>query len=179
MFRSSLVVSIVVSLVALGGCGGDDGGKAIDAAVVDAPVADAAPDASAIDARPTDAATDASGIDQPPPPPVLNGCVADTAVDLTADDANRTIQFASFLYAPPCVMIRAGQTVTWTGDFSEHPLTPGAIVEGTPTDQPGNPIPPTDTGTSASVTFPATGDYGYYCAHHFGTGMMGAVYVVP
>ncbi len=180
MTRPSFVVALLA--VAVAGCGGDDGAPT-DAAAIDAH-ADAPTDAAAIDARPIDArpidatAIDADG-DAPPPPPVLNNCVADTAIDLTAAGANRTIMFASFLYAPPCVMIRAGQSLTWSGDFALHPLAAGAIVADAPMAQPGNPIPTTASGTTLTVTFPAIGDWGYYCASHFGANMKGAVYVVP
>src|SRR5205814_7047349 len=41
-----------------------------------------------------------------------------------------------FSYSPKCLKVSAGATVTFSGDFSSHPLTPSAL-RGTLT---GNPI---------------------------------------
>ena len=165
--RSSLLALVAIGLSA---CGGDDGSP-IDADVDhDAPSFDAAVDA-ATDARQIDAPVDA------PAPPSDNNCTLATAVDRTAANANRTIAFANFAYNPPCMKIAAGQTVTWSGDFSFHPLRAGLIVDGMPTGQAGNPIPPTSNGVSVSATFPAAGTFGFYCNFHWPNGMKGAVYV--
>jgi len=173
--RTSSVISAVAcaAFLAHGGCG-DDGGQPIDAAsAIDGRVIDAATADAATDARPVDAPTDA------PPVPMLNGCTAAAAADRTAAGASRTISFPGFAYGPPCMKIRVGQTVTWSGDLGFHPLRPGAIVNNLPMAQPGNPIPPTSAGATVSATFAAAGDVGYYCANHFPGGMFGAIYVVP
>ncbi len=176
--RSSFVPFVAcAALLAHAGCG-DDGGQPIDAATTDAP----ATDAPATDAPAIDAAVDARLLDAPTdaaPVVMLNGCTAAGAIDRTAAGASRTVTFPGFAYTPPCIKIRAGQTVTWSGNFGFHPLRAGAIVNNSPTGQPGNPIPTTSAGMTASATFAAAGDFGYYCASHFGGGMVGAIYVVP
>ena len=165
-----------LALVAVTGCG-DDGGPTIDAApsAVDA----AAVDAAAIDAQPVDARVDAIVAIDAAPPAALNGCTAAAAIDRTAVGASRNITFPGFAYAPPCMKIRVGQAVTWSGDLGFHPLRAGAIVGGVATAQPGNPVPSISTGNTATATFGAAGDYGYYCANHFAGGMVGAIFVVP
>jgi len=171
----------LVALAALAGlvpaCG-DDGSPAIDAAGgLDAPTdsaaADAAIDGNQVDASPVDAAIDAA------PPAMINGCTLAAAADRTAVNAARTVTFPGFAYTPRCIKIRVGQTVTWSGDLAFHPLRPGLIVGGVPMAQAGNPVPSVSAGASTTATFAAAGDYGYYCANHFGSGMVGAVYVVP
>ena len=77
----------------------------------------------------------------------------------------------TFAVNPRCVQIKAGQTVTWTGSFTTHPLL---ADEG---DAP-NPISTADTsGASAVVTFATPGTYGYKCQVH--ASMTGAVLVTP
>ena len=77
----------------------------------------------------------------------------------------------TFQVNPRCVQIKAGQSVTWTGSFSTHPLL---ADEG---DKP-NPIATADTsGASATVTFPTAGTYGFRCQVH--ATMKGAVLVTP
>jgi plastocyanin len=65
--------------------------------------------------------------------------------------------------------IKVGQTVTWNGDFTDHPLEPT-------TDD--NPITDVLSGTTATTTFPAAGTFGYDCAMHPSM-MFGAIQVVP
>lgn len=67
-----------------------------------------------------------------------------------------------FAYAPNCLAVAAGTTVTFSGDFASHPLTPSA-ARGMTT---GNPIAATSSGTSAPFTFTNPGFYAYYCAFH-------------
>jgi plastocyanin len=69
---------------------------------------------------------------------------------------------SDFSYNPKCLKVSAGATVTFSGDFSSHPLMPSA-KRGTLT---GNPITSTSTGTSTDFTFPTPGFYGYFCAVH-------------
>ncbi len=108
--------------------------------------------------------TDGSGVT------VLNGC--SSYVDKTASGASITFPMAGapMQYQPACVHIKAGQTVTWTGSFSSHPLIPEG--GGTP-----NPTPDTSTGTTTTMTFPNAGTYGYGCGIH--ASMMGAIQVTP
>lgn len=101
----------------------------------------------------------------------VNGC---TAADFVAAT---TIAFPGVAYDPPCVKVSAGDTVTWNGDFSFHPLRGGEVVDGTATPDTGSPIVAVDTGMTADVTFPTAGTFPFYCNVHFSVGMMGAVLV--
>jgi plastocyanin len=69
------------------------------------------------------------------------------------------------------MMIKAGQTVTWSGDFSDHPFEPMPAV-------PDDPIMDVTSGTTTSVTFPDAGTFGFDCAMHPSI-MHGAIEVVP
>lgn len=173
----SLACVALSSVLALAACGGDD--ERIPP-VIDAPTRDAAAidaptpiDAPAIDAVAIDAvAIDASAFD-------VNGCTLATATDLTAA-GSPTVTFggaAGFVYAPKCARISVGQAVTFSGAFASHPLRAGVVVGGVLMPQPGGPIVSTDTGTTATFTFPATGVFPYYCNVHGASGMTGVVYV--
>lgn len=109
----------------------------------------------------------------------INGCTRSEAVRwFDASPAERTISFVCCEYTPPCVLIDAGQTVTFSGAFGGHPLRPGVVEGGTPSPQPGNPVPVVDDGSDPiPVLFPDAGDWGFYCNFHLGGGMFGAVYV--
>jgi plastocyanin len=111
-------------------------------------------------------------------PPTLNGCTLATAMDLTMPGAARVIAVTDDMYTPNCLRIAAGQSVTWNGDFSNHPLAPGRLVGNQVQAQPGNPITTTNTGTTVSVAFPAAGEWAFYCPNH-APGMAGAIFVVP
>ena len=137
---------------------GDDGSSPIDAPI-------------AIDAA----------VDAPADAPVarINGCTRAQATDATAAGANRMITLNdNDTYTPPCLRIRAGQTVTWIGDFDAHPLEPGIVVPGDVEPQPGSPIVATSSGSAAQITFAATGEWGFFCPNHL-PGMVGAVFVDP
>jgi len=87
---------------------------------------------------------------------VLNDCK--TFKDLSAPGDPRTIPWDIPLIAPErCMTIKKGQSVTWSGDFVEHPL----IVKGG--DKP-NPI--TDVDAAGKVTFDTAGLFGYECNSH-------------
>jgi plastocyanin len=111
------------------------------------------------------------------------GSVAFTAVDpcpTEADyDAGTAISFPSggLNYSPKCLKVSRGATVTFSGTFSSHPLRKSAMRGNTTS----NPIVDTDTGTSTTVTFPASGFYAYYCLYHgldsSGDNMAGVVWV--
>lgn len=80
-------------------------------------------------------------------------------------------------YDPKCLKVPAGTEVTFTGDFSMHPLEPSGN-RGTTT---GNPIVPTASGNSKAFTFAAPGFYAYFCETHApsdnGTSMSGVIWV--
>lgn len=109
--------------------------------------------------------------------------VAPCAAEGSYVSSTTTISFSgtAAAYTPNCVKVSAGTSVTFTGDFSTHPLEPSAL-RGTLT---GNPITTTgglpDGGTSKSFTFPTPGFFAYYCDVHgpsdSGAGMVGVVWV--
>jgi plastocyanin len=106
------------------------------------------------------------------------GCVG-KYVDLSAADATRTIEGIGVSWSPPCVEIAAGQTLTWDVNFSVHPLRPGTTSDKA-AGSPNNPIPSSDGGPAAAVTFPTAGFYPFHCAYHAtpdGKGMVGLVHV--
>ena len=111
----------------------------------------------------------------------LNGCTDALFVDRTATGADRTVAFGAgsmpFAYAPKCITVAAGQTVTFMGDFNVHPLAPGTSPAAPDAGTAGNPIPRAGSGTMTQVTFPTAGTYPYYCVFHYGGGMVGAVRV--
>jgi|GEM_PF-4748633 len=74
--------------------------------------------------------------------------------DRTAAGASRTIAWQFPLPAADrCIAVRAGQSVTWTGDFTKYRL----VASGG--DKP-SPISAFDP-SSPSVTFPKAGTYGF------------------
>jgi plastocyanin len=78
--------------------------------------------------------------------------------------------FASGLAVP------AGTAVTFSGDFATHPLIPSAMRGNTTQ----NPIAATNSGTSATFTFPNPGFYAYLCMFHGsddGSSMSGVIWV--
>lgn len=111
----------------------------------------------------------------------LNGCTDALFVDRTATGADRTVTFgtgaAPFAYTPKCITVAAGQSVTFMGDFSVHPIAPGASPSAPDAGTAGNPIQRTAMGAMTQVTFPTAGTYPYYCVFHYGGGMVGAVRV--
>lgn len=110
-----------------------------------------------------------AGSDAPTPPPVVNGCTS--FVDATGGAAEITWDLSVGTAPGRCLKIREGQSVTWTGSFTSHPLkasggtTPSPIVNG----QPGD--------TDVTIQFDAAGVYGYVCEIH--GSMTGAIQVVP
>ena len=70
--------------------------------------------------------------------------------------------YPGFNYAPKCLKVAAGATVTFNGDFAAHPLSPSTNRGMTS----GNPITLTNTGTTTSFTFPTGGFYAYTCLFH-------------
>jgi plastocyanin len=74
-------------------------------------------------------------------------------------------------YAPNCLKVKKGATVTWKGSFQNHPLQAAGGESSTP-------ITLTNSSTAKSFTFAATGSFGYECMFHPAL-MFGAVQVVP
>ena len=73
-----------------------------------------------------------------------------------------TITFTCCQYSPPNVSINVGDTVTWAGGFSEHPLVSDDGL-----------WPTHFTGTIFSYTFLNAGSYRFHCANHGGFGGIG------
>ncbi len=105
----------------------------------------------------------------------VNGCTAAdfAAHDLSSLTASRVIAFPTTptpaQYSPACITIGVGQTVTWNGDFSSHPLVQfggDASVW----------IQDTSSGTTAMFSFPVGGTYGFQCSAHPSV-MKGAIFV--
>jgi len=147
-----------VLAIALTACGNDSTPQEIDAPTT-----------------PSDGGIDAAMIDAPM---AVNGCMRAIATDLTAPGATRTIVITDDKYTPRCPRITVGQSVTWNGDFGEHPLAPGIIRGSQLTTQPGSPIQSVTNGTTTTVTFTAAGDWAFYCPQH-SPGMSGMIYVDP
>ena len=112
--------------------------------------------------------------------PTFNGC---TPPMFQNGPRASTVSFGGaggsplFGYAPPCLRVAAGASVTFAGDFSVHPLSPGTSPTTTTAGSANNPIARTETGTSLAVTFPTAGVYPYFCEMHYAAGMAGVVLV--
>lgn len=99
--------------------------------------------------------------------------------DRSDASADRKIEAFGVSWKPPCMEIAAGQSITWAVDFTTHPLHRGTRADEN-AGSPDNPIPNSDSGANATVTFPAPGLYPYYCVYHAtpdGKGMVGLVRV--
>ena len=112
----------------------------------------------------------------------INGCT-DAEFMPPADPTNVVITNNLTTYTPSCLLIAPGTSVTFTMDFTLHPLRAGTIVNGVATEDPLSPIQATGPGApppppSVTFTFPDAGDYPFYCnVHGTETGMMGAIRV--
>ena len=153
-------------------------------AAIDHSVADtSAPDTSAPDANVPDANAPDTSV------PELNGCgPAEFAdADYSDPDASRVIDFPDssvptapdgalipLAYSPSCMTIKAGESITWVGNFDVHVL-------GADDNKPNNPIPLSFRDAAAdgslSITFYEAGTFGYECQQH--AIMRGAVNVKP
>ena len=115
--------------------------------------------------------------------PTFNTCPASAFTDRSADSAARTVSFGGlngsppFNYAPRCIRIAAGQSVTFMGTFVAHPLSPGVSPSNLTAGTAGSPITRTSGSSSASFTFNTPGVYPYFCEQHFNAGMSGVVLV--
>jgi plastocyanin len=113
--------------------------------------------------------------------PGINGCT--NFPDMSGAITMRTVNFGGNLgnvYAPNCMGIAVGQTVTFSGSFNAHPLMPGLAPSqqgGPDAGSPNSPIQATSTGASANFVFANPGVYPYYCSLHQAQGMFGAIQV--
>jgi plastocyanin len=162
------VFSMFLLFVSLGaGCGG----------TTTPTTSDAATDVVATDVVATDVVVPTSDAG------VFNGCTEAMFVDRTGAAAERIVAFAGarmsgpFDYAPRCITIAAGQSVTFEGSLTAHPLAPGTSPAEMTAGSPANPISRVDTGNSTVVRFPAAGVFPYFCEYHYAAGMAGVVRV--
>lgn len=109
----------------------------------------------------------------------IHGCTSDAAVDMTGQAAVSVSDIQAWSFGHDvCVKVSVGTVVSWSGNFTQHPLTGGE----TPTPDAGSPITVAAAGVTGNdtvdVTFDTAGAYPYYCVIHTGS-MTGVVYVVP
>ncbi len=81
---------------------------------------------------------------------------------------NQIITFTNYSYSPANATIMVGDTVTWLGDFSSHPLSTTAIPSG------ATAVIHVNIGTSYSYVVTEPGSYSYQCDTHFNLGMTGS-----
>ena len=112
-------------------------------------------------------------------PAVFHGCTTEAFVDRRGGE--REIAFGTAMgspalgYSPMCLIISAGQSATFVGNFSVHPLVPGEY-RGTGGTLP-TPIIRRDSGSDNDVvTFQRAGLYPYFCDNHAPT-MAGVIWV--
>ncbi len=149
-------LALIVMSLPFAGCAADDAPEpqAADAAVLAADAA--APDAVDV--------------------PLVNRCSEAAAQDSTGMAAV-AVRWG-FDLAPSCVRVSPETAVTFSGDFSFHPLVGGTVVGMVLTPDAASPVPSTSTGTTAVVSTATPGAYGFYCASH-PEAMQGVIYVVP
>lgn len=96
----------------------------------------------------------------------LQGCAQGDFVDERAPESPRTIRFTHGLgqLAERCMRVAVGQTVSFAGDLSYHPLQ-------APADEANNPIAWHENG---KVTFLTPGVFGFICGSH--PAMRGAIW---
>lgn len=107
----------------------------------------------------------------------VHGCTYATATDMkgnaevsAADGGEWVIGYNA------CIIVDTGTKVTWTGNFTLHPLDGGV----SPDADAGSPISAAGEGLSGDATAEATladaGEYPFFCGVHVGT-MQGVIYV--
>ena len=78
-----------------------------------------------------------------------------------ADATDGSVSFTCCAYSPATIRVTPGGTVTWTGDFAEHPLRSAKASEPYQS----------SAGSSFDHTFPTPGRFFFYCnVHGFTTG---------
>jgi plastocyanin len=111
-------------------------------------------------------------------PTLINGCDLAKLEDHTMD-ATVEIKFGDaigLLYSPPCIKVKSGTKVTFTGNLDIHPLAGGEVIVGmAASPDPASPIKNTITGATVSFTIASAGSYPYFCTEHYSAGMKGLV----
>jgi plastocyanin len=96
----------------------------------------------------------------------LLGLVAGLALAAPAGAADHPIAFGGTAYNPSSVTAAVGDTATFSGTFTNHPL----IWDG-------GQFTDTTTGSSRTFTFSAPGTYAFHCMIHEPLGMKGTITV--
>lgn len=97
------------------------------------------------------------------------------------DDSSRsavTIDFGGSVglaYDPPCIRVKPGTAVTFSGNFAIHPLAGG---DSPPTVDTSSPIKETKGGSSMTFTLTKPGTYDYFCEAHYAPNRMEGMIVV-
>jgi plastocyanin len=113
-------------------------------------------------------------------PTLINGCDPTMLEDHTKDAAVE-IKFGGAVigtaYQPPCIKVKSGTMVTFTGDTGVHPLAGGEVIVGkAAVPDPNSPIKSTISGPpSVSFAIAPAGNYPYFCTEHYSVGMKGLV----
>jgi hypothetical protein len=101
----------------------------------------------------------------------VHGCTFETATDLRGE-AEVSLESWSNGHNQ-CVIVSLHTEVTWTGNFTAHPLVGGVVATADPT----SPITLSNPdGSTTTVTFSLVGDYPYFCTAHE-SNMDGVIYV--
>jgi plastocyanin len=82
--------------------------------------------------------------------------------------ADHSVTFANYAYSPRDTVAVAGDTVTFSGSFSDHPLV-----------WDGGGFATTDSGSSAQFSFPHPGTYAFHCQFHADSHDMRGSITVP
>lgn len=111
-------------------------------------------------------------------PAAVNGCTS--YVDMTADSAARTIKWDFSIASDTnrCMKVKVGQSVTFNGNFTAHPLV--ELGGDSPNPFSGAKALLKDAGLASEhtpITFATAGTFGYKCSIH--ASMTGAIVVVP
>ena len=102
----------------------------------------------------------------------INGCDATNTTDLTAFPTT-TVTFSGLTYNPPCIRVKVGTGVTFSGSFSAHPLVGGEYKKGMEIPAASGPfVPATNMGFAKTFQMSAAGTYPYYCDFHSSAGML-------
>jgi plastocyanin len=97
----------------------------------------------------------------------LLGLVAGLALAAPAGAADQPITFTFPAYSPPEVTIKTGDTATFSGSFSNHPLV-----------WDGSEFAETNSGSAKAFSFTQPGDHPFHCRLHQANGMVGVIHVV-
>jgi len=92
------------------------------------------------------------------------------SASITVSAANHIIKFGGtlgFNYDPNNLNVTVGDTVTWQGSFSSHPLSSTSVPQGAATFS-------KNSGTTFSYVVNIAGTYNYKCDFHANLGMVGS-----